>query len=253
MGPSTEIERGVLALTGASAGLGRALALSWARPGARMILSARHSAPLLDVAAIAEGQGARVIAYPGDVGDDGFAKGFIAAAKTLGPVSHLVTNASSLGPVPLIPIADTPDEAWLEAVRTNLLGTVRLWREVLPEMESGLGGRLLTISSDAACAAYPHWGAYGATKAAVDHLVRILAEELVAHDHIDVLAYAVDPGDMATAMHHAAIPEDDPAGLTDPKDVAPVLVWLLTLAPPLASGRYTLDQVTAARKGGDAA
>jgi len=238
-----EIERGVLALTGASAGLGRALTLAWARPGARMAIAARHAAALHEVASLAEQKGAEVVAFPGDVRVAGFAKLFIEAATTLGPVTHLVTNASSLGPVPLVPVADTPDEAWLEAVDVNLLGTVRLWREVLPAMESGRGGRLLAISSDAAVEAYPHWGAYGATKAAVDHLVRILAQELATRAHAGVFVYGVDPGDMATAMHHAAIPDDDPAGLPDPRDVAPHLVRLLSRTPALASGRYTVSDI----------
>lgn len=244
-------DAGVIAITGASDGLGRALALAWARPGARMVLSARRQGPLDDVAREARTLGAVVCPLRGDVASPGFALELQEAATGLfGPVTHLVTNASSLGPVPLVPIADTTDEAWEEAVQTNLLGTARLWRQVLPVMESALGGgRLLAISSDAAQAAYPHWGAYGATKAAVDHLVRILAAEFAEHRVPNVFVYAVDPGDMATALHRAAVPGADEGDLARPEDVAPHLVALLAREIALPSGRYTLESLKRALGG----
>ena len=235
----------VLLVTGASKGLGRALCEAWAAPGARIAIAARGAAGLEATANRLRAQGADVFAAAGDVSDPGFAEHLVRGAEdALGPVTHLVTCASSLGAVPLRPIADVEDTAWEEAIGTNILGTVRLWRAVLGRMEGSLGGgRLLHVSSDAAAAAYPHWGPYGATKAAVDHLVRILAAEFEAHRVENVFAYAVDPGDMDTDMHRAAIPDADPEQLLSPAAVAPALRSLLLQDPPLPSGRYLAAEI----------
>lgn len=240
-------EGAILALTGASAGLGRALTLAWSRPGARMVLCARREGPLLEIAALAKERGADVRLVVGSVADGGLASRVRETAQgAFGAVTHLVTNASSLGEVPLTLVSGTSDAAWREAIEVNLLGTVRLWQEVLPAMEEVIGGgRVLTISSDAAVTGYPGWGAYGATKSAVDQLVRILAAEFTDYgiDHVKV--WAVDPGDMDTALHEAAIPGADRRELARPEAVAPVLVDLLASEVPPASGRYTLDEVRA--------
>lgn len=230
----------VLLLTGASKGLGRAVAEAWARPGARIAIAARGADRLREVRDGLLARGASVYALAGDVAEPGFADELVRGTEeALGPVTHLVTCASSLGPVPLRPIADVDEAGWAEAVQTNLLGTVRLWRAALPRMEGHLrGGRLVHISSDAAVEAYPHWGPYGATKAAVDHLVRILAAEFEAHSVQNVRVYAVDPGDMDTGMHRAAVPDANPSDLLDPAAVAPSLRELLLRDPALPSGRY---------------
>jgi NAD(P)-dependent dehydrogenase (short-subunit alcohol dehydrogenase family) len=242
----------VVLITGASAGLGRALALALAKPGVRIGLNARRADLLEAVAADIRRRGAEALVIPGDVSADQTPRALVETVRRAwGPITHLVTNASSLGVVPLAPVADVPDGGWLEAVYTNLLGTVRLWREVLPAMEAAAReGVLLTISSDAAIEAYPHWGPYGATKAAVDHLVRILAAELHAYGKDHVRVYAVDPGDMDTAMHRVAIPDADPRDLQDPGAVAPVLRDLLWGARSIPSGRYTLAEIRA-RVAGD--
>lgn len=247
--------RFVLLVTGASRGLGHAVARAWARPGSRIAIAARGSADLERTAGLLRRAGAEVLAIAGDVGEPDFARYLVRRTEErLGPVTHLVTCASSLGAVPLRPIADVPDGAWDEAVRTNLLGTVRLWREVLPRMEGDLGGgRMLHVSSDAACEAYPHWGPYGATKAAVDHLVRILAAEFAEHHVHNVFAYALDPGDMDTDLHRAAIPGADPQDLQRPEEVAPKLLRVLLADPPLASGRYVAAQLTPGPAGGASA
>lgn len=242
----------VLLITGASKGLGRAIAQGWARPGARIAITARGAAGLLATQQMLEEKGAAVFSLPGDVGQDGFAEELVhRSQQALGPVTHLVTCASSLGPLPLGPVADVQDAAWDEVLRTNILGMVRLWRTVLPSMEGHLrGGRLVHVSSDAAVEAYPHWGPYGATKAAADHLVRILAAEFSEHLVENVHVYSVDPGDMDTDMHRAAIPNADPADLLRPEAVAPAFLDLLLQDPPLPSGRYRAADLPSHLAGG---
>jgi len=238
----------VLLVTGASKGLGLAVSRAWAAQGMPLAIAARGPGRLEGVRRELAAMGAKVLAIAGDVGEAGFAEYLVAETmRSLGPVSHLVTCASSLGPLPLGPLADISDAGWDEVLRTNVLGTVRLWRQVLPAMEGDLGGgRIVHLSSDAAVEAYPHWGAYGATKAAVDHLVRILAAELLAHAHAGVLVYALDPGDMDTDMHRKAVPDEDPAGLARPEEVAPAVMELLLRMPALPSGRYRATEIAVA-------
>lgn len=240
-------ERFVLLVAGASKGLGRAIAESWARPGTRIAIAARGEAALRSTRDRLVQRGAEVVALAGDVGERGFADRIVGAAETaLGPVSHLCVCASSLGAVPLRPIVDVEDAQWDEAVRTNILGTVRLLRAVLPGMQGDLGGgRLLVFSSDAAVEAYPRWGPYGATKAAADHVVRVLAEELQERRVPNVYAYAVDPGDMDTDLHRAAVADADPLALARPAAVAPLILSLLLRVPPLPSGRYIASELAA--------
>lgn len=242
VGPDVRFEpkNFVLLVTGASKGLGRAISKAWARPGARISIAARGAADLLSTQQMLEEKGAAVFSLAGDVGQDGFAEELVhRTEQSLGPVTHLVTCASSLGPLPLGPVADVRDDGWDEVLHTNILGMVRLWRAVLPRMEGHLrGGRLVHVSSDAAVEAYPHWGPYGATKAAADHLVRILAAEFSEHHVKNVHVYSVDPGDMDTDMHRAAIPDADPRELLRTEAVAPAFLDLLLQEPPLRSGRY---------------
>lgn len=150
----------VLLITGASKGLGRAIAEEWAAPGARIAIAARGADLLRGAAEALRREGAHVFALAGDLEDPSFPARLVRETEqALGPVTHLVTCASSLGGVPLRPIADVDDAGWASAISTNILSTVRLWREVLPNMEGVLGGgRLLHISSDAALDAYAHGG-----------------------------------------------------------------------------------------------
>lgn len=235
----------ILLITGASKGLGLAVSRAWAGTGRSLAIAARDARRLEEVRQELAALGAQVLAVAGDVGEQGFPD-FLAeeTRRRLGPVTHLVTCASSLGPLPLGPLADVDDPGWDEVWRTNVLGAVRLWRRVLPAMEGELGGgRILHVSSDAAVEGYPHWGPYGATKAAVDHLVRILAAELELHGHPQVRVYAVDPGDMDTEMHRAAIPDADPGELLQPREVAPALMDLLLRASAPPSGRYRAAEI----------
>lgn len=205
-------------VTGASRGLGRALAEQLAARGARVVLVARHPEPLDDVVGAIRANGGAAFAITADVADPRAARAIAQqAADVVGDLDVLVHNASTLGPVPLPLLLDLSPEAFEDVLRTNLIGPFRLTRALVGPMALAGRGLVLSISSDAAVEAYPRWGAYGASKAALDHLTRTLAAEL---GPTGVTFAAVDPGEMDTAMHAAAIPDADPATLADPRAVA---------------------------------
>lgn len=212
-------------VTGASQGLGRALALELGRRGARVVLVARGRERLEAVAAEVRALGAEAHAVVADVGDPQAAVRVAGqAAAAAGAVDLLIHNASTLGPTPLRELLDTEAEDLERVLAVNLVGPFRLTRAIVGHMAVRGAGTVLAISSDAAVEAYPSWGAYGAAKAALDHLTRIWAAELGA---AGVRFLAVDPGEMDTAMHAAAIPAADPSTLADPADVARRVVDLL--------------------------
>jgi NAD(P)-dependent dehydrogenase (short-subunit alcohol dehydrogenase family) len=221
-------------ITGASRGLGRALAEHLAAQGARVVLVARHEEDLAPVVDGIRARGGQAWALAADVGDPTAAVIIAAAAATFaGPVNLLVNNASTLGAVPLPLLLDLPAEALQRTFEVNVVGPFRLTQALAGPMVLGGGGTVINISSDAAVEAYPTWGGYAASKAALDHLTRTWAAEL---EGTGVRFLAVDPGEMNTAMHAAAIPEADPAALKDPRDVARSLVGLIADAATV-SGR----------------
>jgi NAD(P)-dependent dehydrogenase (short-subunit alcohol dehydrogenase family) len=221
-------------ITGASRGLGRALAEHLAAQGARVVLVARHEEGLAPVVDGIRARGGQAWALAADVGDPTAAVTIAAAAATFaGPVNLLVNNASTLGAVPLPLLLDLPAEALQRTFEVNVVGPFRLTQALAGPMVLAGGGTVINISSDAAVEAYPTWGGYAASKAALDHLTRTWAAEL---EGTGVRFLAVDPGEMNTAMHAAAIPEADPAALKDPRDVARSLVGLIADAATV-SGR----------------
>ena len=203
-------------VTGASRGLGLSLSRHFAAEGARVVMVARRVGPLEEAVAQAKEVG-EAHALPADVGAPD------AAAEIAG-----VHNASTLGPVPLRPLAETSDADFDAAFAVNLAGPFRLTRAVVGSMIARQTGVVLHVSSDAAVDAYPTWGAYGASKAALDHLSRVWAAELHG---TGVRVLAVDPGEMDTRMHADAIPDADPASLRDPDAVAAGVVALLARSP----------------------
>lgn len=216
-------------VTGASKGLGLALARRLAAAGARVVLVARDRAAVERAAASIREAGGVAHAIAADVADKQAVHTIAGAAAALvGPIDVLVHNASTLGPVPLRPLLDTDCEDLERALAVNLVGPFRLTKVIAGHMAARGRGVVLHISSDAAVSAYPTWGAYGASKAAQDHLSRILAAEL---EGTGVRVLAVDPGDMDTDLHRAALPDADPASLQRPADVAARLVTLLQTAP----------------------
>jgi NAD(P)-dependent dehydrogenase (short-subunit alcohol dehydrogenase family) len=221
----------VAVITGASLGLGAALARELDRRGWVLVLDARDAARLAESA-----QGlAHAHPIPGDVTDARHRAALADRAAELGGASLLVNNASTLGASPQPTVADLAPEILEDVFRTNLHAPVELVRALLPQLR-GTGGTVLNISSDASVEGYPGWGAYGASKAALDQVSRVLAAE-----EPRLRVYAVDPGDMRTRMHQDAFPGEDISDRPPPEDVVPHLVGLL--ASDLPSGRYRAAEV----------
>ncbi len=214
-------------ITGASQGLGLALAEQLVDRGVAVALVARRPAPLL---AAAESLRARGTVHPivADVAADP-ARIVDEATAALGPLDLVVHNASTLGPTPLRPLLDTDDAAFRRVLEVNLLAPFRLTRAAAGAMALRGHGTVLFVSSDAGVEAYPTWGAYGVSKAAADHLAAVWGAELPA-----VRFLAVDPGEMDTAMHAAAVPDADPATLRAPAESAR---RILALPDGAAAGR----------------
>ena len=224
-------------LTGASRGLGEALAVELGRAGARLALVAREERALTRVVRAVREAGGEAHPVPGDVSSaDAAARIAGVATALLGSIEVVIHNASSLGPVPLRPLAETSDAAFEEALATNLVGPFRLSRALVGPMALRGGGLVVQVSSDAATTPYPGWGAYGASKAALEHLGRIWDAELAASG---VRFVNVDPGEMDTRMHRDAMPEADPASLARPEQVAQRLVQ--TLSAELPAGKVPAE------------
>lgn len=205
-------------ITGASRGLGRALAEQLAARGARVALVAREAGPLRDVVAAIRGRGGEAHAVAGDISDKSAIHRIAGQAQGLvGEIGIAIHNASTLGPTPLRLLLDTECEDLAAVLETNLVGPFRLTKVLAGAMAIRGAGTIVHISSDAAVEPYPRWGAYGVSKAAQDHLSRILAAEL---DGTGVRVLAIDPGEMDTVMHAAAMPEADRASLQAPAAVA---------------------------------
>lgn len=212
-------------VTGASRGLGRALAEQIAARGARVVLVARELGPLRDVVATIRGRGGDAHAVAGDISDKTAIHRIAGQAQGLvGEIAIAIHNASTLGPTPLRLLLDTECEDLAAVLETNLIGPFRLTKVLAGAMAIRGAGVIVHVSSDAAVEPYPRWGAYGASKAAQDHLSRILAAEL---DGTGVRVLAVDPGEMDTAMHAAAIPDADRATLQAPAAVAARIVQMI--------------------------
>ncbi|QOV39278.1 SDR family NAD(P)-dependent oxidoreductase [Streptomyces ferrugineus] len=221
----------VAIITGASKGLGRALAEALAARGWDLVLDARTPEVLRETAAGLRGRhGTHVTAVPGDVTAAGHRAELVAAAWQLGGVDLLVSNASALGAEPLVRLDALPLEGLRRALEVNVVAALALVQEALPLLRASGAGTVITVSSDAAAEAYETWGGYGASKAALDHLAAVLGEE-----EPGLRVWAVDPGDMATDLYAAAVPDDDdprPA----PASVVPAFLRLLDERP--GSGRY---------------
>ena len=220
----------VAVITGASRGLGAALAHALDQRGWGLVVDARD-ADALDAAV--GSSSARAV--PGDVTDPRHRTALAAAAAELGGADLLVNNASTLGASPMPAVADLPHEVLDDTLLTNVVAPHALTRLLLPQLLAHRGV-VLNISSDAAVEPYEGWGAYGASKAALDHLTRILAAEQPA-----LHVYAVDPGDMRTRMHQDAFPGEDISDRPEPATVVPRLLALLD--SDLPSGRYRAADV----------
>ena len=214
----------VVLITGASRGLGAALAREWAARGAGLLLTARSAKPLASVAKELSGQ-TDVMAEPIDVSDDRRMQAFVETAiATFGRIDVLVNNASTLGGSPMPKLEELGTTAFLEVMDVNVRAPLAITQLVLPHMRARGSGTIVNVSSDAAITAYAGWGAYGASKAALEHFSRILAAEL---DGSGVRVLVMDPGNMDTQMHRDAEPGEDLSGLPKPQVIAPRFVDLV--------------------------
>jgi NAD(P)-dependent dehydrogenase (short-subunit alcohol dehydrogenase family) len=222
--PSTAI------VTGASRGLGLALARALAGRGWRLVIDAR------DLPAVPpELAGGEVIAIAGDVGEADHRRALVEAAG--GRIDLLVNNASALGPSPLPALAEYPLAALEEVYRVNALAPLALAQLALPLMPDG--SRIVNVSSDAAVEAYEGWGGYGSSKAALEQLTRVLAAERPG-----LRVYVVDPGDMRTRMQQDAFPGEDISDRPPPEESVPGLLALIE--GDLPSGRYAARELAGA-------
>jgi NAD(P)-dependent dehydrogenase (short-subunit alcohol dehydrogenase family) len=226
--PSTAI------ITGASRGLGLALARVLADRGWRLIIDARGEAAL-EAARSELAQLTDVTALAGDVADDRHRAALVEAAG--GGIDALVNNASILGPSPQPALADYPLAVLEDVVRVNAFAPLALVQAALPSLPAR--ARVVNVTSDAAVEAYEGWGGYGSAKAMLEQLTRVLAVE-----HPQLRVYAFDPGDMNTALHQLAFPGEDISDRPPPEDSVPALLELLE--GELPSGRYRAEELVKA-------
>jgi NAD(P)-dependent dehydrogenase (short-subunit alcohol dehydrogenase family) len=213
-------------ITGASRGLGLALARALAAREWRLVIDAR-GAPALEAARRELAALTDVTALVGDVGDERHRRALVTAAGDR--IDALVNNASILGPSPQPSLDAYPLDVLEDVVRVNTLAPLRLIQLALPAMPDG--ARIVNVTSDAAVEAYEGWGGYGASKAALEQITQVLAVERPR-----LAVYAFDPGDMNTALHQEAFPGEDISDRPPPEDSLPALIALLT--GDLPSGRY---------------
>jgi len=228
----------VAVVTGASKGLGRALAEGLADHGWALVIDARGAE---DLGRVRDGLAdtTRVVAIAGDVTDPRHRARLAAEAAALGGAGLLVNNASDLGPSPLPHLVDYPIDALRRVFEVDVLAPLAMVQELRAQLVRH-GGTVLNISSDAAVEAYEGWGGYGAAKAALDQLTAVLAAE---EPRLRVLV--VDPGDLRTEMHQRAYPGEDISDRPVPESVVPHLLALL--ADPPAGVRHRVADVAEAR------
>jgi NAD(P)-dependent dehydrogenase (short-subunit alcohol dehydrogenase family) len=221
-------------ITGASRGLGLALARELAGRSWRLVIDAR-GAEALEAARLELAKQTEVVAIPGDVADPEHRRALVAAA---GPrIDLLVNNASLLGPSPQPRLADYPLDVLERVYRVNVHAPLALFQAALSALPPG--ACVLNITSDAAVEAYEGWGGYGSSKAALEQLTRVLAAE-----HPELRIVAVDPGDMNTQMHQEAFPGEDISDRPPPEDSVPGLLAIIYGDAP--SGRYQASAVAPA-------
>jgi NAD(P)-dependent dehydrogenase (short-subunit alcohol dehydrogenase family) len=225
----------VAIVTGASRGLGLALARALAADGWRLVIDARGS-DALEAAREELAALTRVTAVAGDVTEPAHRAALVAAAG--GRLDVLVNNASLLGPSPQPPLAEYPIDELERVYRAGVFAPIALFQLARPVLVPG--GRVVNVTSDAAVEAYEGWGGYGSAKAALEHATRVLAVE-----HPDLRLYAVDPGDMNTQMHQEAFPGEDISDRPPPEESVPGIRVLIE--GDLPSGRYRASELAPVR------
>jgi NAD(P)-dependent dehydrogenase (short-subunit alcohol dehydrogenase family) len=232
----------VAIVTGASKGLGKALARGLAEQGWSLVLDARSQPALahteVEVRTLLTGD-ARVRAVAGDVTDAAHRRTLKVAAEELGGLDLLVNNASTLGQSPLPRAADMSPDTLRRVLEVNMVAPLALIQETLPLLRRSANPRIINVTSDASVDHYDSWGGYGSSKAALDHLSATLAVE-----EPDIRVWAVDPGDMRTDMHQDAFPGEDISDRPQPDSVVPSLLALVAGVTP--SGRLKAAELATA-------
>jgi NAD(P)-dependent dehydrogenase (short-subunit alcohol dehydrogenase family) len=246
---STNLVSKVCLITGASRGLGHALAMDFARHGASLVINSRSSsaASLAETERQVNALGGRVLSVIADVSLRADVERLAGEALArFGRVDVLVNNASALGPTPMPYLLDYPVEDFELVLRTNVTGPFRLVRALVGQMLARGSGSIINVSSDAGVVGYPTWGAYGVSKAALDHLTRTWAAEL---EGSGVRINSVDPGDMDTAMKRASEPDGDASQWAKPETVTSVFLYLASDASSGVNGqRFSAQEFIARRQ-----
>jgi len=232
------MKKHIALITGASQGLGLAIARAYAERGLGLILTARGAQALQQVVNELALK-TSVVALAGDVADDDHLERLVAEGLAkFGRIDVLINNASELGPSPMPELTDLRAEEFERILRVNMVAPLKLIQLVVPGMRQRRSGLIINVTSDAGVQAYSTWGGYGASKAGLEHLSRVLAAEL---EGSGVRVFVVDPGDMNTAMHRAAEPGVDLSHLPLAEVVAPAFVELLDEATPF--GRFEAQRL----------
>jgi NAD(P)-dependent dehydrogenase (short-subunit alcohol dehydrogenase family) len=224
----------VAIVTGASRGLGAALARALVSQGWSVVIDARDTEALQKTAAELEGAGGSVTALAGDVNDPAHRRALVEAVGDR-PLDLLINNASSLGPSPLPSLTDLSPDVLGEVLATNAVAPLALIQTAAPALRRSSRPRVVNVTSDASVEAYPGWGGYGASKAALDHLGAVLAVEEPGWT-----VWTVDPGDLRTRMHQDAFPGQDISDRPEPETVVPAFLALISSTRP--SGRLRLTE-----------
>src|ERR687892_1921179 len=214
------LEDKVTLITGASQGLGRALALAFAREGARVAINARSEESIGPVAEVVEDTGAEVLALAADVSKGADVERMISeTVERFGGIDVLVNNAGLLGP--RVRIEEYPEDEWRKVIDANLTGPFLVSRAAIPHMREGAS--VINVTSGVSIEGRPDWGAYSVSKFGLEGLTQILAAELKAHG---IRANSVDPGGMRTTMRAAAYPDEDPTTRITPQENTAVFLYL---------------------------
>ncbi len=228
-------------ITGASRGLGLALAHALADRGWNLVLDARGG-DALQAAREELPANTRVVTVTGDVADEHHRAGLVEAAQALGGPDLLINNASLLGPSPQPKLAEYPLEDFKAVYEVNVTAPLALIQLALPLLTQSPQGRILNVTSDAGVEGYEGWGGYGSSKAALEQLSKVLAAE-----HPELRVWWVDPGDMNTRMHQEAFPGEDISDRAAPEESVPGILKLIDDDAP--SGRYQARPATPEAEG----
>jgi NAD(P)-dependent dehydrogenase (short-subunit alcohol dehydrogenase family) len=210
----------VALITGASQGLGRALALAFAREGARVVVNARSEDSVRPVAGEVEDVGGEVLAVAADVSKGADVERLVGeSVERLGKIDVLVNNAGLLGP--RVAIEDYPEGEWRRIIDANLTGPFLVSKAAIPYLSEGAS--IINVVSGVSVEGRAEWGAYSVSKFGIEGLNQILAAELAERG---IRVNAVDPGGMRTDMRAAAYPEEDPQTRITPEENTAVFLYL---------------------------